>query len=324
MRHLGDPLALVLLAAACAGDGDRASATGGSGITGASAAGTDSLTTTAGDGSSAGSGPGTTHGGTSSASGGSGPKLDVGAGGSTGAGDDGGGTCDQDVDIVFVMDVSTSMDVFLNKLASEILVVDAALTAMNLPAAPHYGLVVFVDDFDVSNGGQPYPTVMQLQTDFQDWASFASTNSQISVNWSNFTWPENSLDALYAAADQFQWRPSDTTLRLVIHTTDDTFWEGPDNQDMVNIVHDYDGTVAKLQSEQVRVFSFASMIGGQCECEDVSPGWFGPYQGKPSIPMATGGGVWDLDQVLAGNASLADAIEDAVVDSMCDPYPPPG
>jgi hypothetical protein len=61
-----------------------------------------------------------------------------------------------------------------------------------------------------------------------------------------------------------------------------------------------------------------------CECEDVTPGWSAPYMGMDTIPDATDGGVFDLDLVLAGQLSLSAAINGAVEDKMCEPYPPIG
>lgn len=250
-------------------------------------------------------------------------KLDVQHGGTQGEDPDHDpAACDEDVDIVFVMDVSTSMGPFLNTLADEILIVDQALAALELPNPPHYGLVVFVDDIALLGGGAPYPDVGTLQDDFRMWSSFTSSNQQVAGGNLNTTWPENSLDALYAAAAGFQWR--ENAARLVIHTTDDTFWEGPATQNGVQIQHDYPSTVDALQNGEIRVFSFAAQIGGQCECEDVTPGWSSPHLGMPPIPEATDGDVFDIDLVLAGQVSLADAINGAVETSMCDPYDPVG
>ncbi|MBC8070860.1 MAG: hypothetical protein IAG13_21210 [Deltaproteobacteria bacterium] len=252
--------------------------------------------------------------------------LDIGAGTNASAGEEGGtDDCVQDIDIVFVMDVSTSMGPFLSKLADEILVVDQALADLGLPSAPHYGLAVFVDDSALLNMGAPYLDAETLRSEFTMWSTFTSTNSQVSGGGSNSTWPENSLDALYAAAVGFQWRPSgDDTLRLIIHTTDDAFWNGPTTADGVDILHGYDETVDALQQAEIRTFSFAAQIGGSCECEDVTPGWSAPYQGQPALPEATDGGVFDIDLVLAGQLSLSAAINGLVEDTMCEPYTPVG
>jgi hypothetical protein len=248
------------------------------------------------------------------------PPVTAGSAGTGGNGDE---QCDQDVDIVFVMDVSTSMGAFLTKLANEISVVDQALAEMGLPNAPHYGLVVFVDDTKIEKGGAPYTSVAELRDDFQTWANFTSQNTQINSGGSNTFYPENSLDALYLAAKSFQWRDSATTLRAVIHTTDDTFWQGPSQNDGVAIQHSYGETLEALVSETIRVFSFAAELGGPFENENVAPGWFKVYGNLPPIPHGTDGAVFKIDDVLSGTSSLADGIKQVILDSYCDPYEPP-
>jgi hypothetical protein len=250
-------------------------------------------------------------------------KFDAGPGTGDGSNPDG-TACDENVDIVFVMDVSTSMDAFLDKLADEILVVDQALQALDLPEQPHYGLVVFVDDYALLHNGEPYPDVDTLRADFQTWSDFTSSNQQVGGGNSNTTWTENSLDALHVAATGFQWRPAATTLRMVIHTTDDTFWNGPTVGNGVQIERGYAETVEALQQAQVRVFSFTGSLGGSCKCEDVTPGWSTPYMGMDPIPEATDGAVFSIEQVLTGDISLSSGINDAVEDKMCVPYPPQG
>ena len=257
-----------------------------------------------------------------SADGSEGPKFDVENMGDGGVNPDTGTSCEEDIDIVFVMDVSTSMGPFLSKLADEILVVDEAIAALGLPNPPHYGLVVFVDDAAILNAGASYGDVEMLRADFMEWSAFTSSNYQVGGGNYNMTWPENSLDALYLAAAGFQWRPE--TLRMIIHTTDDTFWDGPTMQNGVAIQHGYEEVVEALQDREIRMFTFAAQIGGQCECEDVTPGWSAPYMGLPPIPESTDGEAFDIDLVLAGQLSLSAAINGAIEDNMCEPYPPQG
>jgi hypothetical protein len=256
-----------------------------------------------------------------------GPKLDSQPDETAEAGADDGTEpkdCIEDVDIVFVMDVSTTMGPFFDKLEAEIAVVHEALMAYDLPNPPHYGLAVFVDDFKLINAGTPYTDINQLSADFAYWNSFTATNQQTSGGGFNSTWTENSLDPLYAAANLFQWRPKDSTLRIVIHTTDDTFWDGPTTGNGVQILRSYGETVEALQANEVRVFSFAAHIGGQCGCDDVSMGFFTDYNGQPAIPAATGGAAYSIGAVLSGMISLSQAIADSVEDSYCEDYPPVG
>jgi hypothetical protein len=253
--------------------------------------------------------------------------LDVGDGPDTTTADPdtaGPNACEQDIDVVFVMDVSTTMGPFLDTLADQMLVVDQAIAALELPSPPHYGLVVFVDDFALLGQGQAYADAAALQADFQMWSAFTSSNSQVSGNGSNGTWPENSLDALHIAASAFAWRPADSTLRIDIHTTDDTFSEAPAVVDGITVQHDYPQTVQALQDQQIRVFSFTADIGGSCNCDDVSMGWSTPYQGQTPIPEATDGARFDIDEVLAGTLDLSEAINTSIEGAVCDPYEPVG
>lgn len=232
--------------------------------------------------------------------------------------------CQQGVDVVFVMDVSTTMAGFLTTLANEIEEVDDALIDLGLPAPPRYGLVVFVDDYLTINSGGPYSDVVDLRNDFDYWAAQTANNQQVNGGNANTTWPENSIDGLYGAADEFAWGPIDQTLRVIIHTTDDTFWNGPMVANGVMIQHGYTETVERLQSEQIRVFSFADDLGGPCNCEDVTPGWSTPYMGLTPIPAATDGGVFPIAHVLSGMISLSDGVIAAIENSRCDPYTPQG
>ncbi len=232
--------------------------------------------------------------------------------------------CQSAIDIVFVMDVSTTMGEFLGLMADEMLAVDDAIQALELPTTPHDGLAVFVDDAQLLNDGMPYDDANALRDDFLYWSNFTATNQQVGGGNSNYTWTENSLDGIYLAATEFEWRPANTTTRIVIHTTDDTFWDGPTVGNGVNILHGYEETVQALQDATVRDYSFADTIGGSCECMDVSMGWSTPYMGMTAMPEATDGGVYDINQILGGTVSLADAINTAVEESYCDPYEPVG
>jgi hypothetical protein len=323
------------------GDGATGSATAETGVT-SHATPTSGTTETGGADSSSGDDDGSeTQAGTTAAESTSGGEPTTGASSTTTttttspftSGEDSdsgwwettnGDRCKASIDLVFVMDVSTSMSAILNKLADEILVVDEAIAALELNAEVHYGLVVFVDDATLINNGAPYADAYALQADFIKWSNFTQTNSQTSGNGSNYDWPENTLDALYIAAYGFQWRPVDSTLRMIIHTTDDTFGDKGAVQSGVTVQHSYDETVLGLQEREIRVFSFADndKTGGPSNNLDVSMGFFTPYQGKTPIPQATDGGAFNINEVLAGKLSLAAAINQSVEDSLCMQYIP--
>ncbi|MCA9689281.1 MAG: VWA domain-containing protein [Myxococcales bacterium] len=234
--------------------------------------------------------------------------------------------CQSTIDLVFVMDVSTSMDAILEKLEAEIATVDAAIKAIDVgePLTPRYGLVVFVDDTAIVNSGMAYTDVADIQAEFNSWYTFAQGNTQVSGLGTNTDWPENTLDALYLAADGFAWGPVDDTLRLIIHTTDDTFGEKPAVQSGVAIQRTYLETVLLLQSREIRVFSFADSdnTGGPFNNQDVSAGFFKPYKGNTEIPLATDGGAFNINQVLSNTLSLSAAINESVEQSLCKQYIP--
>jgi hypothetical protein len=233
-----------------------------------------------------------------------------------------GAGCDEELDVVFVMDVSTSMTGMLDALADQILAVDAAAKKLELPSPPRYGLVVFVDDALIVNAGKAFENAGLLQSEFKKWAAFTNTNRQVVSSGENSTYTENSIDALYLAASKFEWRPSESTLRMLIHTTDDTFAERPQNLDGIAILHTYAEVAAELQKQHIRLFAFAATLGGNTGTDDVSPGWFAPHAGSPALPDLTGGRAFQLRDV-PSKISLAASIPQAVAETRCKPYPDP-
>jgi hypothetical protein len=223
------------------------------------------------------------------------------------------------LDVVFVVDVSTTMNFMLGRIEKQLARVDTEARAAGLDT--RYGLVVFVDDVQLGNQGQPYVDLAAVQRDLAHWQAFTGSNRQIGSEAANLDWPENSLDALHSAATGFAWRPADTTLRMIVHATDDDFGEAPAVQSGQPIQHSYLETVAALRAAEVRVFSFAAKIGGQCECLDVRPGLFTRHRGRPSLPSATGGAVFDIDEVASDKLSFAAAVGGAIKSGVCTRYP---
>ncbi|HEY5925066.1 MAG TPA: vWA domain-containing protein [Kofleriaceae bacterium] len=261
------------------------------------------------------------------------------------------GQCEEVVDVVFVLDTSSSMDFVLTKLEQQIAQV---VTASNMVAADaHFGLIVFQDNHFLDNTGQNgvvHTSAMSLQTAFRFYRdNFTANNRNPGDGLSGPTTQnpiceENSLDALYAAAKDFPWR--DNATRVVILATDDTFLERPDNygdRDGDGLTNKTDfpreghypaartlsETTTALRDEKVRVFSFSRKTppGFLERCgtprrftwEHITDGWTTTYKGQPPIPMQTDGGDYDLAQVQAGMLSLAETINEVVLDSHCNP-----
>jgi hypothetical protein len=264
--------------------------------------------------------------------------------------------CVDVIDVVFVLDVSSSMTFVLDALEAEISRVVDRATA--LAPEPHFGLVTFADNWalDRTGGlddGAVHTQAATLQQAFRNVKSIYTLNDRNPGDGpdgptsQNPICEENALDALHAAADEFPWRENAT--KVVILATDDTFLERPDNYGDRDgdgqITHfdfpsegDYPAewtvpeTVQALQGTRARVFSFTRLqppgmmdfltrcgTGRRLPWADITDGWTTDYAGQPPIPQATDGANFDLDDVRDGVISMSDTINDVVVQSYCDP-----
>ncbi len=263
------------------------------------------------------------------------------------------GVCEDVIDVVFVLDTSSSMGFVLSQLETQIAQV---VSASNTVAAnAHFGLIVFQDNHFIDNtgpldGGKVHTDATSLQTAFRNYrTNFTNADRNpgdglTGPTTQNPICEENSLDALYAATADFPWRANAT--RVVILATDDTFLERPDNYGD----RDHDGltnktdfpregnypaartlteTVTALRDGRIRVFSFSRITqpnifercgtGRRLPWADITDGWTTPYGSQPPIPLQTDGGNFDLDQVKNGSLSLSATINQVVLESFCSP-----
>jgi hypothetical protein len=236
--------------------------------------------------------------------------------------------CGDPIDIVFVIDVSTSMRDEVEGIRRG--VDSIAARALSLSSNVQFGLVVFVDDVEAVDDCRPFATTAELRTELTEWESFTTSNAQPGGSpVSNTDCPENSLDALYAAATRCSWRTG--SLHILIHVTDDTFAERPTllsgsgfAGDGVPVERTYAETVEALVSRQIRVGAFAAPGAGE-ECgagsrPDVGRGFHAPYLGMPSIPDATRGRAWSIRDVRAGTLDMATAVSEFTADEYCTLY----
>ena len=270
----------------------------------------------------------------------------------------GDGECNDVVDLVLAIDLSSSMGFVHSSLRSDIGEVVAAANALAPDA--HFGLVGYVDNhaFDTSGaleGGIVHTSADTLQTGFDIFNSTYTAHDRnpgdgpSGLTQQNPICEENSLDVLQAAVQEFPWR--DNATRVVIIATDDTFLEAPDNygdRDADGLTNqtnfpregDYPAvytlaeTVSALQDARIRVFSF-TLPGGTgfladftCGCgtgcrfgdsTHLGDGWSAPYNGQMPLPAATDGDNFNLEDVRSGSLGLADTINQVVVDSYCVP-----
>lgn len=259
--------------------------------------------------------------------------------------------CEQSIDVVFALDVSSSMRFVLEDLEANIGGVVSA--ANELSPDSHFGLIAFVDNHAVDmtgSDGAVHTTAESLTAAFAHYRNVYTANDRnpgdgpSGPTVQNPVCEENSLDALYAATAEYPWRQN--SARIVIVATDDTFLEPPDNYGDGNgdgdttdffpftegdypALHTVAETTAALQQERIRVFSFTRLTppgifsrcgtGRRSEWEEITMGWSTPYKGQTAFPEATDGKNFDLAQVQSGALSLADTINEVVLESHCKP-----
>ena len=231
--------------------------------------------------------------------------------------------CVQDIDVVFVIDVSTSMSFVLETLSDGIAEVwNYALTFSSDPSYdPQFALVVFVDDILVTNSGSPYGTAAELQAEFDEWRAFTSSESEPGGGaGSNNDCPENAIDALYAGATLPIWR--EDALHIVIFATDDTFVEYPGTlgSGSLPVAHTYMQVFSSVIENEVRVAAFAAHVGVCWDSNDGEPGFFTDYGGTPALPSATGSAAFDIQDVADGTIDLTEAIKGIILDAYCTPF----
>lgn len=235
-------------------------------------------------------------------------------------------TCVAPLDIVFVLDVSTSMNDEAAALRDGIESVWNAARALTTDT--QFGLVVFVDDALADGGCSPFADLATLRSRFDYWRSFCSSNQSPVSGISNSDCPENSLDALYLASQQCPWRPGAT--HVLIHVTDDTFVERPEmlsgflGSGGVEVQHTYAEVAAELVRLELRVGAFAAPGAGEAcgagASANVGQGFHEPYRGMPALPMQTGGRAWSIRDVRAGTLDMATAINELIEEEYCSPF----
>lgn len=259
--------------------------------------------------------------------GGSGSNGDTGSGSTHDANrpdigplDDTGG-CFDPIDLVFVLDVSTSMADEFAHLRDGIASIFTAADALTTDHA--FSIVVFVDDVLVVDGCGQFETAEALQAQFDHWRTFCASNGEPGgARAQNGDCPENSIDAIYDAATMCTWRPNAT--HVIIHVTDDTFLESPAHfSNGLPAMHTYAETSAALVANQIRVGAFAQQTPVFCGAgtsANTARGFLESYDGMPSLPEATGGRAWDIADVRSGSLDMATAINELVASSHCQAF----
>lgn len=230
--------------------------------------------------------------------------------------------CTAPIDVVFVLDVSTSMAMEAAALRDGIGRIYDAAQALTTDTS--FSLVVFVDDALVVNECRGFSGAAALQAEFDTWRTFCASNRSPVSGVSNSDCAEASLDAIYAAATMCTWRPDAT--HILIHVTDDTFQEPPYTYSGgpfgggVDAMTYYSQAVGALLADEIRVGAFAMRTPEDCgagRSPNTARGFFEPFAGMDALPAVTGGAVWDLREVREGRLDMATAITEMVEDEYC-------
>lgn len=214
------------------------------------------------------------------------------------------------LDVVFVLDVSTSMDEAIGSLRSGIR--DVWDAASRLSPAARFSLIVFVDDALAVNGCEPFASVEALSSSFNQWQSFCASNESPVSGAENFDFPENSLDALQLAVNACTFRAGAT--RIVVHVTDDTFLEPPSRfSGAIPAQYAFHEVSTSYVENELRLASF----------HDVSrypQGFSTPYAGAPGLVDATHGASFSLGAVVDGDLNMGTAIQGFIEEEYCTPF----
>jgi hypothetical protein len=184
----------------------------------------------------------------------------------------------QPLDLVFVLDVSTSMD--------EIAMLRGAIESLfdRIEAESRdvrVGLTTFENDVVVHRRGAfldraAFFRELDSQLTNGSWIPDSSLPRQLL----NFELEEDLLDALYRSATEFDFRPE--ARRYLFTMTDDTFLEPPAVfSDGNPVMHSYAEVASALMERYIELFSVHAGVKGR--------GLSSEYEGEPSLIEGTGG-----------------------------------
>jgi hypothetical protein len=192
------------------------------------------------------------------------------------------------LDLVFVLDVSTSMDeIAMARRAIEKLFDEIEHEVLDV----RVGLTTFENDVVVhQRGAFLHRTTFFRELDTQLVNGTWIPDSSLPRQLLNFELEENLLDALYDSATEFDFRPE--ARRFLFLVTDDTFLKPPAVFSDGNPVRrSYADVVTALTDRQISVFSVHSSEKGE--------GLSSSYEDQASLVVQTGGDWFELSEVQA-------------------------
>lgn len=210
------------------------------------------------------------------------------------------------LDLVFVLDVSTTMDETAGVREAVVRHLGPATAGAD---AVRLGLVTFVNDVRIHRGGAFLDRAAFLEElDSQLLDDPAVPDPSLPRQILDFDVAGNVLDALYRAATGFAWRPD--ARRYVLLLTDASFREPPAVfSGGIPARYSFAETSDALAASGVRLFAVhADQNGG-----GLSESW----GGRPSLVARTGGAWFELEDVEAGVVTLDGILRDLLAGEPC-------
>jgi hypothetical protein len=209
------------------------------------------------------------------------------------------------LDLVFVLDVSTSMDEIAT-LRGAIEVLFDSVGAESL--AVRVGLTTFENDVIVHRRGAfldraTFFRELDSQLVSGSWIPDANLPRQLL----NLELEENLLDALHRSATEFDFRPE--ACRALFAMTDDTFLEPPAVfSDGTRVLHSYPEVASVLTERDIALYSVHLGTKGRGLSSD--------HRGESSLVERTGGDWLELGEVRA--SSLEQMLGELLTRADCD------
>jgi hypothetical protein len=240
------------------------------------------------------------------------------------AGDAGRPVCGEALDVVLVLDVSSSMTDDIARLRDLAPALWEAATDASDQA--RISLVVFVDDALAVDACEPLADATALAAELDQWRAFTTTNRSPVSEIINVDCPENSLDALAAAITGCPWRDGS---RVILHVTDDTFEErptilsGPFGPGVL-VATTYLEVSDALVREGIEVLALTADgagrdCGGPRISADVGRGFHTPFGTDLPLPERSGGAAFDLTAMREGSIELVPAFAAYLSSTACSP-----
>lgn len=212
------------------------------------------------------------------------------------------------LDLVFVLDVSTSMDEMAAlRTAIQELFDFSEVSGLDV----RFALTTFENDVIVhGDGGFMERARFFEEFDSQLIPGVWVPNPDLPRQLLNFDFPENSLDAIYRAASDMPFAAN--SRRYILLMTDSNFLEPPAVfSDGTPVRHRYADVERALRDNDVKLFAVHDTSAG----EGLSRNW----KGQAPLVSQSGGTWFEISQITTGELTLNDVLAKFIMRSVCDP-----